>query len=69
MTNNEARIRELNYCRKLLVEEERRVRGTASGTNVYGIRRAAQILMERKKGIRAEIEAARASCQPKERAQ
>lgn len=61
MNNTEARINELNVCRKLLVDVYKKIEGTDKGLKCYGLREATRILMERKKELRAMLTALKAS--------
>lgn len=55
MNNTEARIRELNHAKRLLVDF-----GRAPGArHSWGLKMAVMILMERKKQLRASLNAAR----------
>ena len=53
LSNTEARVRELNHARRLLVARHKELQGTCAGNLCYGIQEAIRVLMEHKKEIRA----------------
>jgi hypothetical protein len=57
MNHTEVRINELNVCRKLLDAAKVSAAGTSRAAVVYGLADASRILHERKKQLRAALEA------------